>query len=290
MSSSCSEEDLRTKELLELCQDIVQDMEEYMKPGKAASIAYETHFLCISALFRVLLARKEYSERALKVSLEAIRNNPADYSCWDFRRQILQKMIGQSSAVLQRELEICDQLCLENPKNYQVWFHRRFLCSYLENPQHELEFTETTLLEDAKNYHAWSHRQWVVDRFEVLGKEEEIFSKKLLEMDFRNNSAWNYRYFILFSNQKTAVHSLQLRQSEVNFAWEMLQRSWRNESAWHYLWKVIDHEWNLFPWITQAIEELKEQQDTSNNRFVWITWFHILTYRGETSQANHILE
>jgi hypothetical protein len=49
-------------------------------------------------------------------------------------------------------------------------------------------------------------------------------------------------------------------------------------------------EWNLFPWITQAIEELKEQQDTSNNRFVWITWFHILTYRGETSQANHILE
>jgi protein farnesyltransferase/geranylgeranyltransferase type-1 subunit alpha len=99
----------------------------FVEPGKAASIAYETHFLCISALFRVLLARKEYSERALKVSLEAIRNNPADYSCWDFRRQILQKMIGQSSAVLQRELEICDQLCLENPKNYQVrWRNNRF--------------------------------------------------------------------------------------------------------------------------------------------------------------------
>ncbi|GJQ10279.1 hypothetical protein GpartN1_g2070.t1 [Galdieria partita] len=271
-----------TKALLELCQDIIQDIEEYLKPERSAPIDYETDFLWISALFRILLKRKEYSERALKVSLAAIQNNPADYSCWDFRRQILRR--SQQMSLLQQELEICNELGLQNPKNYQIWFHRRFLCTFLENPQEELEFTETILLEDAKNYHAWSHRQWVVYRFQLLG--EEAFSKKFLEMDFRNNSAWNYRYFVIFLSMKTAVISLELRQSEAYYAWEILQRSFMNESAWYYLWQVVDNEWHLFPSITQAVQNLLEEQ--KHNRLVRITWFNILMNKGELSEAQAI--
>ncbi|EME31457.1 farnesyltransferase / geranylgeranyltransferase isoform 1 [Galdieria sulphuraria] len=276
--------DLRTdtKALLELCQDVIQDIEEYIKPERSAPIKYEIDFLWISALFRILLKRKEYSERALKVSLAAIYNNPADYSCWDFRRQILKSL--QQCSLFQQELEICNELCLQNPKNYQIWFHRRFLCTFLENPLQELQFTEITLLEDAKNYHAWSHRQWVVDHFQVL--DEEAFSKKFLEMDFRNNSAWNYRYFTLFSNMRTTVNSLELRQSEASYAWEMLQRSFMNESAWYYLWKVVNDEWHLFPSITQSVQHLLEEQ--KHNRLVWITWFNILRTRGEVSEAQVI--
>lgn len=90
----------------------------WLEPEKSAPIEYENDFLWISALFRILLKRKEYSERAMTVSLAAIRNNPADYSCWDLRRQILLHNSQQVS--FQQELELCSELCLENPKNYQV--------------------------------------------------------------------------------------------------------------------------------------------------------------------------
>ena len=57
-----------------------------------------------------------------------------------------------------------------NPKNYQIWYHRRVLLQDLY-PKHslkkdflhsELGYITSVLDEDSKNYHAWSHRQWLI--------------------------------------------------------------------------------------------------------------------------------
>lgn len=53
----------------------------------------------------------------------------------------------------------------KNPKNYQVWHHRRVLVEWLEDPSQELFLTEAVLAQDAKNYHAWQHRQWAIKTF-----------------------------------------------------------------------------------------------------------------------------
>lgn len=50
----------------------------------------------------------------------------------------------------------------DNPKNYQVWHHRRVIVEWLNDPSFELELTEAILDIDAKNYHAWQHRQWAM--------------------------------------------------------------------------------------------------------------------------------
>lgn len=51
------------------------------------------------------------------------------------------------------------------PKNYQVWHHRRVLVEWLQDASSEKYLTEAVLAKDAKNYHAWQHRQWVIRTF-----------------------------------------------------------------------------------------------------------------------------
>ena len=61
------------------------------------------------------------------------------------------------------ELQYIDTYAEENPKNYQIWHHRRVIVELLNDytsnaALHELEFTSNVLHEDNKNYHAWSYR------------------------------------------------------------------------------------------------------------------------------------
>ena len=51
-----------------------------------------------------------------------------------------------------------DTFAEENPKNYQIWYHRRVIVERLGDSSRELNFTKEVFKEDAKNYHAWSHR------------------------------------------------------------------------------------------------------------------------------------
>jgi protein farnesyltransferase/geranylgeranyltransferase type-1 subunit alpha len=61
-------------------------------------------------------------------------------------------------ADLNEELNFMDTFAEENPKNYQIWFHRRVIVERLGDPSRELEFTQAVFEVDGKNYHAWSHR------------------------------------------------------------------------------------------------------------------------------------
>jgi protein farnesyltransferase/geranylgeranyltransferase type-1 subunit alpha len=51
-----------------------------------------------------------------------------------------------------------DSFAEENPKNYQIWYHRRAIVEELGEATRELEFCAKVFREDAKNYHAWAHR------------------------------------------------------------------------------------------------------------------------------------
>ena len=59
---------------------------------------------------------------------------------------------------LREELDFMDTFADDNPKNYQVWYHRRAIVERLGDPYNELEFCQKVFMIDAKNYHAWAHR------------------------------------------------------------------------------------------------------------------------------------
>ncbi|KAI7905652.1 uncharacterized protein BX663DRAFT_429950 [Cokeromyces recurvatus] len=137
-----------------------------------------------------------------------IDRNPAHYTVWNYRQQVLFAL----NSDLQKELDYIDEIAPDQIKNYQVWHHRQVIVDRLNNGDRELQFINTILEEDPKNYHGWSYRQWVVKRFN-LWEHELAFTNDLLVYDVRNNSAWNYRYYILFNNPKAP--SNELIQSEI---------------------------------------------------------------------------
>jgi protein farnesyltransferase/geranylgeranyltransferase type-1 subunit alpha len=69
----------------------------------------------------------------------------------------------------------------------------------LNKGERELAFINKVLDEDSKNYHGWSYRQWVVKKFDLWNKDA-TYTDDLLVFDVRNNSAWNYRFYLIFNN------------------------------------------------------------------------------------------
>ena len=138
-------------------------------------------------------------ERALELTALCLRFNPANYSVWWFRRQCISTLSNKeiqgndnedenntqsecSSSLtyytfprIKNDLELASDLGGGNPKNYQIWYHRRSLLEYtfesLKNVNREeelpnvetkfgiktaideLEYIASVLEEDAKNYH-----------------------------------------------------------------------------------------------------------------------------------------
>lgn len=199
-----------------------------------AAIRYTDKFKDVYDYFRAVLTNKEKSERALHLTKDAAELNPANYTVWQYRRDILKEL----NKDLYEELEYSRRIIDEHPKNYQVWHHRRVLVEWLKDPCKELHLTELILNQDAKNYHAWQHRQWAIKTFNLF-EGELNYVDQLLQDDIRNNSAWNQRYFVI--NNTTGFTSDVLK-SEIEYTLEKIKIAKENESAWNFLRGLLLHD------------------------------------------------
>ncbi|XP_023322155.1 protein farnesyltransferase/geranylgeranyltransferase type-1 subunit alpha [Eurytemora carolleeae] len=202
-------------------------------PSPVVQIAYSDRFKDVYDYFRAVMKSEEKSSRVLGLTEDALDLNPANYTVWYYRREVLKSLKSN----LKDELAYCREMIEEHPKNYQVWQHRRVLIEWLQDPGNELRFTEVILAADQKNYHAWQHRQWVLQAFS-LWKDELEFVERLLDDDIRNNSAWNERFYVVSQSEgwKNPVV-----EREIKFVLEKINMVSRNESAWNYLRGVLEH-------------------------------------------------
>ncbi len=101
---------------------------------------------------------------------------------------------------------------------------------------------------DAKNYHVWSYRQWLVRRFDLWDGAELDDVSSLLEFDVRNNSAWNYRWFVVFGRDAVGGEGQAVGESggagevteevvdrEIRVAKDAIALAPQNQSPWNYL-------------------------------------------------------
>lgn len=163
---------------------------------------------------------------------------------------------------LQDELEWSDDVVKRFIKNYQGWHHRRLLITKLRDPLPELHFISAALEQDSKNYHTWAYRQWLLAEFNLpeLWAGELAYIEKLLDEDFRNNSVWHHRYFVVFGSgvrqgdedREAAVrrelgyvhahvHTFGIDPSAFSYTKHKISIAPNNPSAWNYFRGVLEY-------------------------------------------------
>ncbi|RDD38820.1 Protein farnesyltransferase/geranylgeranyltransferase type-1 subunit alpha [Trichoplax sp. H2] len=200
------------------------------------TIAYSEQFKDVFDYFRAVMKSQEVSERAFKLTSDAIAICPANYTVWQYRRRLLKELKKN----LWDELEMIGNFIIEEPKNYQVWYHRRVLVEWLHDATQELSFTTEVLQDDPKNFHAWQHRQWCLNTFNLWndnGHNELAYTSDRIKEDVRNNSAWNQRYYVI---NNTIGFNDDVLNNEISFTWHWISKAPNNESSWNYLRGVLN--------------------------------------------------
>jgi len=180
--------------------------------------------------FRAVLRSNEKSERVLELTTHLLHLNPSHYTIWQYRRATLNGLQGNLSS----EYEWFVSLSLEHPKNYQLWYHRQWIvkslvCGGQFDYTREFECLAEMIEEEPKNYHLWAYRQWFVREF-GLWQNEFAFVQSIISADVYNNSAWNYRFWLMENSEKPTE-----MQDEVAFVIDMIKKEPANHSSWNYL-------------------------------------------------------
>jgi protein farnesyltransferase/geranylgeranyltransferase type-1 subunit alpha len=188
--------------------------------------------------YRAIVKANEMSERALSITHDVIKLNPANYTAWQYRIKCLVEL----KADMREELAFAVELSEDNPKCYQVWQHRRAVVSVLGSPENELAATAAYLREDTKNYHTWSYRQWLLRTFggaSAWAQDLRDTAGLLVALDVRNNSLWNQRSFLLTRCFPAALASPSVVRAELAFVFFCIHRVSLSESAWVYLDSLV---------------------------------------------------
>lgn len=232
-------------------------------PNPVCVIDYPESFVEVMGFLRAIMKKEERSERALELTAIALRFNPANYTTWWYRRQCLaslsnpppishcptdSKFTYYSPELIEKDLKLAQVLGGPNPKNYQIWYHRRNLLERIlrENPslnivEEQLEYIATVLKEDAKNYHAWSHRQWILNTVndKTIWEDELVFTEFLVLEDVRNNSAWNQRWFVVHRGSHS---SSMVVDQEIEYALSEARKDPYNECPWRYFVAIVKEQ------------------------------------------------
>ncbi|KAI9750562.1 MAG: hypothetical protein M4579_006412 [Chaenotheca gracillima] len=226
-------------------------------PNPLAAIAYKEEYSEAMSYLRAVMAKNEFSDRALGLTEHIIGMNPAHYTVWLYRT----KIIFELHKGIRDEISWLNGVALKYQKNYQIWHHRLVMIDKLDDASGETAFISQMFKKDAKNYHVWSYRQWLVRRFDLWDTEmPEI--EDLLRDDIRNNSAWNYRFFIVFGRERPLDGETVDR--ELEFSRKAIVQAPQNPSPWNYLRGVlrkVDLPLSSFKAFANEFASLDRQDD-----------------------------
>lgn len=196
------------------------------------------------------MLKNELSERALFLTGQVINIVPAHYTIWLYRYKIISNLIqkldkAEKEQRLQDDLHWCGELATHKEKCYQIWHYRQLIVELLIKEVYEGDknkfdvvaseypIISTMMSLDEKNYHVWSYRRWLVEAFDLFSSDLEwCFNDNMISTDIRNNSAWSFRFTLLFGGKSPSSKKLE---SEIEYTKSKINLAPTNISSWNYL-------------------------------------------------------
>ncbi|KAI5963775.1 RAM2 [Candida pseudojiufengensis] len=220
----------------------IKPVELNTEEPQLCQILYDEEYKSIMGMLLALMKQNEYSERALYLTELGIEQLASHYTTWIYRFNILKNLPNKN---LFDELDWCEQIALDNEKNYQIWNYRQLIINEIlkdENvkfdPYREYPILQAMLDSDPKNHHVWSYRKWLIEKFDLYNDSKEIkFVNDMIDDDVLNNSAWSHRFFINFKPKNVNSDKID---KEINYAKEMIERCPQNASSWNYFLGIYD--------------------------------------------------
>lgn len=212
--------------------DDIKPLELNEEEPQLCKILYDDEYKEIMGLNLALLKKLEYSERALYMNSLGIRLLASHYTLWCYRYNLIKNLKKD----LYQELDWCEEIALDNEKNYQIWNYRQRVIELIPNYDAHREFPllESMLDLDSKNHHVWSYRKWLVEKFNLHSDPAELaFIEKCIDEDVKNNSAWTHRFFLKFAR----IHLVDenLLKEEGAYTIDKINISPQNASSWNYI-------------------------------------------------------
>lgn len=201
-------------------------------------ILYTQEYADTMASLRDFLERKVYTLEALELTSTALTLLASHYTTWHYRFEIVKHL----QLDLFSELDWCEEVALDNEKNYQIWNYRQLVVSAILalpeaprfDPHRENPVMAVMLDLDPKNHHVWAYRKWLVQRCGLFSDAEEMrYVEAHLDHDVRNNSAWVHRFFLVFGAGAPVDPAVCAR--ERRYAEEKIRLCPQNPLAWTYL-------------------------------------------------------
>ncbi|KAL8438895.1 hypothetical protein Efla_005375 [Eimeria flavescens] len=182
----------------------------------------------------LLLQRPDFLDR----NAAAISANSGDYTTWYLRRRYL---ANNPQHLNEDELRFVRAICSDSLKNYQAWFHRRWLLRRLPassfSVEEEIASTRDTLQLDLKNYSTWAHKAFLSAAFGLPLEAEMEELETILSIDPFSNSAFSYFFCLLQRAASKAPPQEALRTwlRPIQRYTSMLQQQPTNESLVRFL-------------------------------------------------------
>lgn len=232
----------------------IKTTEDKEREQKAESKAKIVQYKTLLGTMQKMRKESNYTEEALKVVGKILDYNPDFYVAWNYRREILstlEKTLSSElyAAQLKVELDVTQKGIAGNPKSYWVWFHRRWVTSHVPSMDwsRELLLCEKLLDMDSRNFHCWNYRRFVSKCAGKVFADDLQFTKKKIDQNFSNYSAWHQRSFLLPLVYTTPHELLDALVKELAYVRAAFFTEPADQSGWVY------HRW-LMGKILEQIE------------------------------------
>ena len=215
--------------------------------GDAFQVSYTDEYIDLMGYFLAVLDKKEVSQRALDITNQVIGKYPAHYTAWWYKYYILEN----TGFDFNKELEDLSAIIKKAPKSYQAWHYRQWLFEHAKEDvsnANEVAFLNEVFQIDAKNFHAWSYAIWYAEKYQKF-KEIYDLSVYQIEVDMRNNSAWNARRAMV-DFMKSDL------ETEFKAGADSLNVITKNEAAVNFVFGLVEDDRKLIPKLKELGETL----------------------------------